>query len=302
MVVKYEIKEYSSFGRCLCIENDTMELYVTIDIGPRIIKFNLKGKDNMLYEDKQLLVYRDEPNLKEMFGKDARWNVYGGHRFWVSPEKHPQTYYPDNTPVEYAVDGNKFSFYAPKQIFTGWQEIIEITVADNDASVSVKHILTNMSDRPQEAAIWALSVADTGSVAYVKQSANQTGLLPNRVLMLWPYSDYKDSRFYMDNEYVGLIQDPACEKPFKLGTNNTDGVIVCSNHDTVFIISYDYVNGAEYADNGCSFESYLCKYYLELEAFSPLSLVKPGETREFTEKWELYPEKSTDIKDLAKYF
>lgn len=302
MSVKYEIKEYSTFGRCLCIENGLIELYVTIDIGPRIIKFNLKGKENMLYEDKQLLVYRDEPNLKEMFGKDARWNVYGGHRFWVSPEKHPQTYYPDNDPVEYSVDENKFSFYAPKQVFTGWQEIIEITVAEDDAKVSVKHILTNMSDRPQKAAIWALSVADTGSIAYVKQSNIQTGLLPNRLLMLWPYSDYKDNRFYMDNEYVGLVQDPEIEQPFKLGTNNTDGVIVCANHGTAFKISYDCISNAEYADNGCSFESYLCKYYLELEAFSPLQILQPGQNCEFTEKWELFSEKSTDISDLKKYF
>ena len=44
MALTYEVKEYSTFGKCVCIENDVMELYVTVDRGPRIIKLNLVGK------------------------------------------------------------------------------------------------------------------------------------------------------------------------------------------------------------------------------------------------------------------
>ena len=40
---------YKNFGKCLAISNDFMEVFVTVDIGPRIIKCNLKGKEHMMF-------------------------------------------------------------------------------------------------------------------------------------------------------------------------------------------------------------------------------------------------------------
>lgn len=302
MALNYEIKEYSTFGKCVCIDNGKMELYVTIDIGPRIIKLNLKGKENMMFNDTEHKIFHNESNLQDMFGKDKAWYIYGGHRFWVSPEKHPETYYPDNESVSYEVDGNVFTFYAPKQVFTGWQETMVITVDENEAKASVKHVLTNMSERTQKASIWGLNVTDKGGKAFVKQANDQTGLLSNRTLMLWPYNVMTDKRFYMDDEFVGLAQDVNAEKAFKIGTNNTPGVAVCVNHGTAFKITWEYVKGAEYPDNGCSCEMYSCANFLEVETLSPLYTLKPGEVCELVENWELYPENSTDITDLKKYF
>ena len=37
-MIKIKETTYGNFGKCLAISNDTMEIYVTIDIGPRIIK------------------------------------------------------------------------------------------------------------------------------------------------------------------------------------------------------------------------------------------------------------------------
>ena len=301
MSVNYEVKEYASFGKCVCIDNGAMEVYVTVDIGPRIIKLNLAGKENMMFNDNARDIYHDEPNLKDMFGADACWNIYGGHRFWVSPEKHPETYYPDNEPVEYTVEGNIFVFYAPKQIFTGWQEKIILTVHETEAKASVKHVLTNMSDRTQTGAIWGLNVTDKGGRAVVKQAVEDTDLLANRTLMLWPYNVMTDKRFYMDDEYFALSQDVNAKIPFKIGTNNTNGSAVCLNHDTAFCIRWPHIPGAAYPDNGCSVEMYSCEHFLEVETLSPLYTLKPGESCEHTEFWALYPEASADIKDLQKY-
>lgn len=302
MALSYEVKEFSTFGKCVCIENGVMELYVTVDRGPRIIKLNLVGKQNMMFNDDALAIYHDEPNLQDMFGKGARWNIYGGHRFWVSPEKHPETYYPDNAPVAYTVKHNVFTFYAPKQIFTGWQETLIITVDETEAKASVKHVLTNMSDRTQTGAIWGLNVTDKGGRAFVKQANEDTGLLANRTLMLWPYNVMTDKRFYMDDTYVGLAQDVHAELPFKIGSNNTAGVAVCLNHGTAFRITTSYLPGASYPDNGCSVEMYSCANFLEVETLSPLYTLKPGEACEHIENWELFEEDSADIKDLHKYF
>ena len=47
------IKEvaYKNYGKCLAISNELMEVLVTVDIGPRIIKCNLRDKENMMFED-----------------------------------------------------------------------------------------------------------------------------------------------------------------------------------------------------------------------------------------------------------
>lgn len=301
MAVKYQIKKYSTFGRCVCIGNGKMELYVTIDRGPRIIKCNLVGKDNMMFNDPSFSIHHDEPNLKDMFGADAVWNIYGGHRFWVSPEKHPETYYPDNEPVEYTADGNIFTFYAPKQIFTGWQETVTVTVDPKAARVAVRHVLTNMSERAKTGAIWGLNVTDKGGKAFTAMAAEDTGLLANRVLMMWPYNDMTDKRFTMNDELIGVSQSVKAAKPFKIGLNNTAGKSVLLNHGTAMVIAADYLPGAVYPDNGCSVEMYSCKDFLEVETLSPLYELEPGESCEHTEYWELFEEEKKDAATAAKY-
>ena len=94
------IKEvrYKNFGKCLFISNDLMEVLVTVDIGPRIIKCNLKGKENMMFEDVERNFSND---VSSMFGEEKTWYTYGGHRIWLSPEGFPETYYPDNDKVLY---------------------------------------------------------------------------------------------------------------------------------------------------------------------------------------------------------
>ena len=73
------IKEttYKNFGKCLSISNDTMEVYVTIDIGPRIIKCNLNGKENLLFED---IERKKTSDVSSVFGEGKLWYIYGGHR------------------------------------------------------------------------------------------------------------------------------------------------------------------------------------------------------------------------------
>lgn len=301
MAINYEIKEYLNFGRCVCIDNGAMEMYVTIDIGPRIIKLNLKGKNNMMFNDVDRKSFKDNECLKEMFGKDRTWYIYGGHRFWVSPESLPVTYYPDSDPVDYKVNGNVFTFTPPVQIYTKWQEVLEITVDENKAAAKVRHILKNCAEKEQTGAIWALSVTAAGGKAVISQAKENTGLLPNRTLMLWPYNNMTDKRFYMDDNYYCVSHDKDAKVAFKIGTNNTKGTHICVNNETVFKKSCEYIEGASYPDNGCCTEIYTDARILEVESLSPLYTLKPGETCEHVENWELYEEKSTKLEDVVKY-
>ena len=69
MISIKEVK-YKNFGKCLEISNDIMEVYVTVDIGPRIIKCNLKGRENLMFEDVERNFSND---VSSMFGEDKTW-------------------------------------------------------------------------------------------------------------------------------------------------------------------------------------------------------------------------------------
>ncbi len=301
MAITVREENYENFGKCLYIANEKQEMRVTVDIGPRIISYNLCGKGNMMFVDTDRLSMRDNDEFKAVYGKDKAWYIYGGHRFWVSPEEYPVTYYPDNDKVDYKIEGNVFTFTPPVQEVTGWQEVLQITFHETEAKADVLHILTNTSDKEKCGSIWALSVTAAGGRVFQRMAQEDTGLLSNRNLILWPYNNMTDKRFYMDDEFIALAQDSNAEKPFKIGTNNTDGSVLCLNNGTVFKKEFTYLHGEQYPDYGCSTEVFTNDFMLEMETLSPLYRLKSGEKAEHLEKWSLTPCSSDKLEDVVKY-
>ena len=50
-MVSYKEISYKNYGKCLEISNGAIDLLVTLDVGPRIIRFGFCGEKNMLFED-----------------------------------------------------------------------------------------------------------------------------------------------------------------------------------------------------------------------------------------------------------
>ena len=301
MAITVREELYLNFGNCLYIANEKQEMRVTLDIGPRIISYNLIGKKNMMFRDLERVSKRNNEEYKAFYGKDKSWYIYGGHRFWVSPESYPVTYYPDNDPVEYTRSRNVFTFTPPVQEKTGWHQVIRVTFHETDSKVDVCHILTNKSGEEKCGSIWALSVTAAGGKVFQRMASENTGLLANRTLILWPYNNMTDKRFYMDDTYIGISHDHKAEKSFKIGTNNTSGAILCINNGTVFKKEFEYISGAQYPDNGCSTEVFTDSSILEMETLSPLYNLKPEESVQHLEKCSLTPEESENLDDIVKY-
>ena len=298
LIVREE--QYENYGKVLYIANGKQEMRVTLDIGPRIISYNLIGYKNMFCNDLIRESNMTDKEFTDIYGKDKTWYLYGGHRFWISPEDY-STYYPDNDPVEYKQEGNVFTFTPPVQEVRGWLCEIQITFDENEAKASVKHILTNKSSETKTGSIWGLSVTAAGGRAIMEQSKIETGFLPNRTFVMWDYTNPADRRFYVDKNYYALQQDVNCEGPFKLGVNITKGSVITVNNGCIFKKTYNHVMGAEYPDGGCSTELYTCHFMLEVESLSPLYTLKSGESAEHTENWELMAENSTNLDDVIKY-
>ncbi|HIC89079.1 MAG TPA: hypothetical protein EYP04_06720 [Anaerolineae bacterium] len=270
---------YQGWPNCRRLANNAVELIVTTDVGPRIIRFGFIGGENEFGE------MREEMGIT---GGDE-WHIFGGHRLWHSPEARPRSYYPDNEPVQAEERDDTLILVQPTEATTGIQKEMEITLAPDGPRVTVLHRLRNMGPWPVELAPWALTVMNTGGLGIIPQptSADPDRLLPNRWLVLWPYTDMTDPRVHWGNRYLTLRQDPNRESPFKLGINADSGWLAYLRGTHLFVKVFDYQQGATYPDGGCSVEMYTNSRFLEAETLGPLCRLEPGKAVEHVERWLL---------------
>ncbi len=282
--MKTEIVTYKKFGRCMRLSNEKIEAYVTVDIGPRIIKFNCIGMDNMLFNDDNI---EKEVDVSSLFGEGAKWRTYGGHRMWVTPENMPETYYPDCEPVEYEIGENSVMFTPKPQRVNNVQHKLEVGFADD--KLTVKHYLTNLDDKVRFGGIWGITVTDRDGIAIMKQPERNNALLPDRNLVFWPYTKMNDERILLGEDYIAVQHDRNMG-PAKIGFNNFEGRLYCFNHGQLMTKSYtpDYENGT-YPDFGVSSEIYTNSDILEVETLGHIGDIKKGETVTHTEVWTVAP-------------
>lgn len=82
---------YKGWENNIRITNGTVEVIVTLQVGPRIIRLGLVGERNLFR------VLEEECGIKG----GSRWYIFGGHRLWHAPEANPRSYCPDNDSVRY---------------------------------------------------------------------------------------------------------------------------------------------------------------------------------------------------------
>ena len=294
MAITHEIIEkYENYGRCVKISNGIIEAYVTIDVGPRIIRFAHCNGDNIFYNDIERKSNRNGEKYDEYYYESATWYIYGGHRLWLTPESSPETYYPDNEEVKYEITDNGAIFTPNEQIGNKVQLQIEVQMSDNAPDMKVIHRVKNTNNVNRQCSLWGISVLNGGGLEIIPQNTHDTGLLANRIISLWPYSNVTDDRFYFGNEYITVRQDKNADGPFKLGTDNQNGFAAYVLGDDVFVCHFDYKDGVTYPDNNVNFETYTDKNILELESLSQIYDLAPGESAESIENWSLYKANGT---------
>lgn len=289
MALTYREQAYKTFGRVLAIENGDMELYVTLDVGPRIIRYALPGGENFMFEDVNAEIVEQSAAFDAHFYPGAYWRTYGGHRIWLTPEAKPDTYYPDNDPCTYTVNGNVITVTPPAQKASQVAERLVLTVPESGTSVVVRAEATNLADHPQTFGVWQISVMCPNGLAVVPQTLRDTGLLHNRRMSLWPYCEMNDARVYWGKTLFILRQDPSADRPFKVGTSNERGFAAYLCHNAMFVKRMPFYADVPYPDDGCNFETYTNPQILELESLGKLAPVAPGDTVSSEEIWSLTP-------------
>lgn len=276
-----ETVPYAGWQNCFRLANDRVELVVTSDVGPRIIRFSFLESENEFKEFK---------NQVGLTGGEG-WRSYGGHRLWHAPEAMPRSYVPDNAPVEVAEREGGIHVVQPVEQLTGIQKEMEITLDENAAQVSIVHRLRNLGAWPVELAAWGLTVMEVGGTLILPlppRGPHSENLLPVNALVLWAYTDLSDPRLVFGERFILLHQDEQISKPMKIGAGVSDGWVGYARGGHLFVKRSEFQPEAHYPDMGSSFESWTNHEMLEVESLSPLSILQPGDVCEHIEDWYLF--------------
>jgi hypothetical protein len=272
---------YGGWLNCYRLANDQVDLILTTDVGPRIIRFGFLEQAN---EFKEI-----ENEVGKLGGKE--WLSYGGHRLWHAPEAIPRSYAPDNSPLQASLLEQGVHVIQPVEALTGIQKEMEVYLEEHSTHVRVIHRLRNAGLWGVELAVWCLTMMETGGTAIIPlppRGPHPENLLPTSSLALWAYSDLSDPRLVLGGEYIFLRQDPDASTPQKIGASVPDGWVAYARGGHLFVKKFQFEADAVYPDLGCCFESFTNHEFLELETLSPLAVLNPGEEIEHVEDWYLY--------------
>ncbi len=264
------------------ITNQHLTLEFLSQAGPRLVRLFLG--------ESRLNLLKEQPGLA-LTTPYGDYHFIGGHRLWHAPEAMPRSYIPDDAglKVEQIQQGVRVS--GPVEGPTSIQKSIEICLHPNRPGLTLTHILQNQGIWPVELAPWAITQFPTGGLAVLPQTTtplDADGLLPNRQLVLWPYTSWEDDRLEPHDDYIFIRAVPK-SPPVKLGYANMAGWIGYLNQEVFFYKKATYAQGCTYPDFGSSAECYCNDAFIELETLGPLTRLQPGQSVEHVETWELFP-------------
>lgn len=283
-----EIVPYGGWNRCARIQAGNTEALITLEVGPRIIRYGLVGGPNELVEYAK--------DMGSTGGDD--YKSYGGHRLWIAPEEDPKTLHPDNNPVEAKEEGGWHVFTAPVE---KWFMQKEIRIKAEGEALRIEHRIYNRGVYEAILAPWALTVMAAGGVCLFPQAEfvpHNEKVLPARPLVLWNYTDMSDPRWTFGKRIVRLEQH-ADEGPQKIGAMIDQGWAAYANHGNLFIKRFEAGDPDDYADYGCNFETFTRQDMLEVESLGMLQIVDPGAYAVHHETWYLVGNVAIPADDAA---
>ena len=280
-----EIINYNGWKNSLYLSNSLIDLIITTDVGPRIIRLGYKGKRNIFKEYKDML---------GKVGGDA-WRIYGGHRLWHAPETYPRTYFPDNSIIKVEQHNDVIRLISPTELTTGIIKEIDIQLFPDSPKIKVTHRFHNTNLWRVELSLWAISCMAPDGEAIIPlpirtTAFDQNNPGPTNSITLWPYTDMADQRFTWGTQYIIVKQDPKNGKHLKIGVKVPDGWISYASNDYLFIKRFSYCGSENYPDIGSNVEVFTNDDMLELETLSPLESLSPNSTMEYVEYWFLFNE------------
>lgn len=274
------------FGKCVRISNSVIEVYITVDKGPRIIHFGFINEKNVLFTKNIIDII---PNSKFNASKQNTegLDTYSGHRLLLK-EYPTKSNIPiiDNQPVVYSILPKGVRFVP---LYKDFQTSIEITLNENTNNLMILHSVKNLSHSKKDLAICAAtSFSGKNGILVVPQNEKGVNISSNRTLSLWPYSKINDNRLTLFDKYITFAPNTKIKKPFRLGTNNNLGwtAFVCDN--TAVFKHFVHNSNAKYLNGESSLEFFSTENILTVESLSPIFEIERKETARHAENWSIF--------------
>ncbi len=268
------LKEYRHYGLCLFAENGDIKIGIPLNFGLRICYLSYKGSDNLFFEQP-----KDMTDITTPEG----WRIYGGHRLWLAPESE-KTYYPDNEPIKFQLDGDKIILSQETDPWLNVNKTFEIVLRKK--SVKITHKVKNLNQNSIKYALWPITSLDGGGVETIPLPTAKEGFNDLYHISTWFYTDLSDERVEFSKDFIKLHHKPL-KTNFKIGVGHPYGNVKYENKGVVFEKSFKIYKNKKYTDGNVSFETYLCEHMIEVETLSPLYTIKPNKTAVYTENWIL---------------
>lgn len=264
------------------IEQDQIKLEYLLDSSLRLIR--------LIHKPTGINLFAETPDFSftTNYGK---YFLRGGHRLWVSPETWDVTYAEENRIIQ--ID-RKSDGLILKQSGTSPQYLhkeIRLNMDPNQPRIHLVQTIRNDSVKPIDCSAWGLTMLAPGGTAIIPitpASNIQEGLLPDRNLVLWPYTKLNDPRLDL-RDNVLMLHTNDMEVAIKIGIRNPQGWMAYLYHEIAFVKRTYFNPSAIYPDFGCNAEIYTNGKFVELEALSGLENLAPGESLDLEEEWEVFP-------------
>lgn len=261
------------------LENKFLRVETLIN-SARIVRLNLVGKTNLFAD-------LGNKSIPTPYGD---FTLHGGHRFWHAPEAMPRTYIPDNDGATISEIPNGTRIDQPAEPWTNMAKSLEIRLNPDRPQVIVRHEMRNDGAWPVEMAPWALTMLRQGGVGIFPQpqgNVDSAGLLANRQISIWPYTQLNDPRLLLRDDCILIYANPSLPA-IKIGYFNPHGWQAYWINGVLFVKRFEALPDSTYPDGGCNTETYCNDKFIELESLGPVASLAPGATVIHNETWELY--------------
>lgn len=275
--MQYEINTDPSLGRVLWMTEGNTQIGAALDYGIRVVHLSICGMPN--------LFYRQPSNCSDGYTTASGWRLYGGHRFWLSPEGD-NTYAPDNAPIDYQIHPDGVTLIQKPDRLLKAVKTLTIRFLP-DSGIQLVHEIKNIGDTPLTAALWSINTLAAGGIASIDFTADPPGTAtPGRVVSLWGQTSLSDPRIRFEKDRLVTCYAPM-EDYCKIGLFSKGGKAVFENLSQRLTLQYEALRPELYSDLGCNFEVYQGKYFTELETLGIRRTIAPGESAAHTEVWYL---------------
>ncbi len=263
------------------LENNQIRLEYLTSAGPRIVGLSYHGSSNLLADVFDMAW--DTPN--------GKYFPLGGHRLWISPESPEKTYVPDGTGLSVREIPQGVVLNGASETVSGVRKSVRIEMEPDTPRLRLYQTIVNESSNPLFFAPWGITQFCLGGTVLLPQPVGNTdpkGFLPNRLLVLWPYTTIHDVRLKLWDDFI-LVRAEAALPPMKLGFTNRAGWLAYWKDGILFRKSFEMHSSGVYPDGGCNAEVYCGDRFVELESLGLLESVGSGQAVQLNEIWELYP-------------